>query len=348
MTMRAVSLTKLGDASHLIDADVPKPVPAAGAVLIRVKAAAFNPIDFQLRQGGFPTMTLPATLGFDVAGTVESVGAAVRSLAVGDEVYAYLGGPGMAGGYAEYVAAPAAFVAKKPKSLSFLEAASVPLTALTAFQSLRRTRVGQDTSVLVAGGSGGVGSWAIQIARALGVTRVVTTAGSVASRSYIAETLGVPASRIVDYHGLDRAALAAAVRRANDGALFGVALDCVGGAMTNLCVDAVDYEGQVASIVNGPRDNAQDLSVTDENTLFDKSATFHFELVFALAEQPDASRHAVYAAQLSELAALIDAGAVKLPKITDIGTLSADTVRKAHAQLESGHTTGKLVARVGE
>ena len=104
MTMRAVSLTKLGDASHLIDADVPKPSSAsAGAVLIRVKAAAFNPIDYQLRQGGFPTMTLPATLGFDVAGTVESVGAAVRSLAVGDEVYAYLGGPSMAGGYAEDV-----------------------------------------------------------------------------------------------------------------------------------------------------------------------------------------------------------------------------------------------------
>jgi NADPH:quinone reductase-like Zn-dependent oxidoreductase len=136
------------------------------------------------------------------------------------------------------------------------------------------------------------------------------------------------------------------VRQANDGALFGVTLDCVGGAMTNLCVDAVDYEGQVVSIVNGPRDNAQDVSIADEETLFEKSAAFHFELVFALAEQPDTSRHAIYAAQLGELATMIDAGTIKLPKITDIGALTATTVRKAHAQLEGGHTTGKLVARV--
>jgi NADPH:quinone reductase-like Zn-dependent oxidoreductase len=344
MKMRAVRLAGLGDASQLTEVDLTVPVARPHEVLIRVKAVAFNPIDYQLRQVGATTMRLPVTLGFDVAGIIEARGADVSALSIGDEVCAYLGGPSLAGGYAQYAAAPHWFVAKKPASLSFVEAASVPLTAITALQSLRRAKVGSGKSLLIAGGSGGVGSWAIQIAKALGVMKIVTTAGSDASRNYLADTLGLTISKIVDYRGLDRAGLAAATLDANNSELFDATLDCVGGAMTNLCCDVIDYEGHVVSIVNGPRDASQDIAVTDEERLFEKSATFHFELVFALAEQPNLARQVRYAKQLTELAAMIDAGAIMLPKVTNLGAFSSRTARIAHAQLESGHTKGKLVA----
>jgi NADPH:quinone reductase-like Zn-dependent oxidoreductase len=344
--MRAVSLTEFGDAKNLIDRTLPKPSVKSHEVLIRVKAAAFNPIDYQLRQFGFPSMKLPVTLGFDVSGVVEARGDAVTSLDRGHEVFAYLGGPGLAGGYAEFVAVPHWFVAKKPRSLSFIEAASVPLAGLTALQCLDRAQLDTKKFLMVAGGAGGVGSWAIQIAKAKGFTNLVTTAGSAVSRQYLVDVLKVPARQIVMYPGLGRADLAKAAIAANSGTLFDVALDCVGGAMTNLCCDVVGFEGQVVSIVNGPKDASRDVAIADEDGLFNKSATFHFQLVYALAEYAPPDRQSIYAQQLNALASMIDGGTITLPKTTNIGPLSAATVRDAHRMLEGGHTNGKLVATV--
>lgn len=344
--MQAVSLTSFGAADNLIDQTLPKPTPKPHEVLIRVKAVSFNPIDYQLRRSGYPTMKLPVTLGFDVAGVIEACGAEVKSLQAGDEVFAYLGGPSLAGGYAEYVAIPHWFVAMKPKLFTFAEAASVPLTGLTALQALTRAKLDKSKSLLITGGAGGAGSWAIQIAKAKGFKNLVTTAGSDASRAYLVDVLGLTSGDVVMYPGLDRAGLVKAALAANGGRRFDIALDCVGGAMTHLCCDAVEIEGNVVSIVSGPKDATQDPAIADEDVLFDKSATFHFELVFALAESAPVERQQVYARQLAELASLIDAKAIKLPKITIVGSLSADTVRKAHRMLEDRHTTGKLVATV--
>jgi hypothetical protein len=172
-------------------------------VLIRVKAVGFNPTDYQLRQNGHPSLTPPVVLGRDVAGVVEACGGNVRDLKPGDAVFANLV-PRWLGGYAEYVAAPACYVALKPASLSFAEAASVPVAAMTALCALRRARPDPRKSLLIAGGAGGVGSWAIGLAKAFGITRIVTTAGSEASRGYIRDTLGIDAARIVDYRGRGR------------------------------------------------------------------------------------------------------------------------------------------------
>lgn len=342
--MHAVVLEKFGGAENFADATLPMPTAGADDVLIRVKAVGFNPTDYQLRQNGHPSLTPPVVLGRDVAGVVAACGANVRDLKPGDEVYSNLV-PRWLGGYAEFVAAPAWYVAPKPASLSFAEAASVPVAAMTALCALRRARPDAGKSLLVAGGAGGVGSWAIGFAKAFGITRVVATAGSDASRGYIRDRLGIEEARILDYRGRNRAELAAAAVAANGG-LFEIALDCVGGAMTHLCCDAVAFEGDVVSVVNGPKDQSHGAAEADEDQLFDRSAAFHCEMISAIAYSAPPERQAVYRRRLDDIAGFIARGAVKLPAVTILGPLSAATVREAHRRLESGHTIGKLVATV--
>jgi NADPH:quinone reductase-like Zn-dependent oxidoreductase len=342
--MRAVILERFGGAEHLVDATLPMPKIGADDVLIRVKAAGFNPTDYQLRRSGHPSLTLPVVLGRDVAGVVEACGANVHDLKPGDAVFANLV-PRRLGGYAEYVAAPACYVAPKPAALSFAEAASVPVAAMTALCALRRARPDAGKSLLVAGGAGGVGSWAIGLAKAFGIARIVTTAGSDASRGYVKDVLGIDAARILDYRGRGRAELAQMAIAANGG-LFEIALDCVGGAMTHLCCDVVDFEGDVVSVVNGPKDQSHGAADADEDQLFDRSAAFHCEMISAIAYAAPPARQAVYRQRLGEIAGLIARGAVKLPTVATLGPLSAATVREAHRRLESGHTVGKLVATV--
>jgi NADPH:quinone reductase-like Zn-dependent oxidoreductase len=342
--MRAVILEQFGGAENLVDATLPMPTVGADDVLIRVKAVGFNPTDYQLRQSGHPSLTPPVVLGRDVAGVIEACGGNVNDLKPGDAVFANLV-PRWLGGYADYVAVPACYVAPKPASLSFAEAASVPVAAMTALCALRRARPEPLKSLLVAGGAGGVGSWAIGLAKAFGITRVVTTAGSEASRGYIRDTLGIDVARIIDYPGRSRADLAQAAIAANGG-LFEIAFDCVGGAMTHLCCDVVAFEGDVVSVVNGPKDQSHGIAEADEDPLFDRSAAFHFEMISAIAYGAPAERHAVYRARLRDIADYIERGAVRLPAVTTLGPLSAATVREAHRRLESGHTIGKLVATI--
>jgi NADPH2:quinone reductase len=342
--MRAVILERFGGTEGLVDATLPIPAIGPNDILIRVRAVGFNPTDYQLRQTGHPTLKLPVVLGRDVAGVVERCGP-VTDFKPGDAIYAYLV-PRWLGGYAEYVAAPHWFAAPKPESLSFVQAASVPVASMTALQALRRARPGAGKSLLVAGGAGGVGSWVIGFAQAFGLTRIVTTAGTETSRAYLRDALGIPEARIVQYRGRDRADLAAAAIAANDGRLFDITLDCVGGGMTHLCCDVVEFEGDVVSVVNGPRDQSHGVTEADEDNLFDRAASFHFEMISAIAYYAPQARHTIYQERLREISAMIDRGSVRMPAITDLGPLSAAVVREAHQRLEGGHTIGKLVATV--
>jgi NADPH:quinone reductase-like Zn-dependent oxidoreductase len=344
--MKVVSLAAFGDSRNFTDLEAPLPELRAREVLIRTKAVGFNPIDYQVRASGFENLAAPIVLGFELSGIVERIGPGVTSLAVGDQVMAWLGGPSLAGGYAEFAAAPEDFVVRMPSKLSFAEAAGIPLGAVTALRSLQRSELTLEKSLLIAGGSGGVGSWAILLAAALGHRGVVTTAGSDRSAGYIEEHLGVPRSNILRYKGLARAALAAEAMRLNNDARFDIALDCVGDSMTRLCCDAVDFGGTVVSIVNGPRVSPIPGELADEDILFNKSAAFHFELLFAQTEYAPDRPTDSYAKDLQRIAALIEAGSLRLPRITEIGTLSAATVQAAHQALETGHTIGKLIATV--
>src|SRR6185312_7068020 len=167
--MHAVRLRRYGAADELIYEETKRPEPHAGETLVRVRAAGVNPVDWKTRQGrGARSGDLdsPIILGWDIAGVVEAMEADVDHFVAGDEVFGMVRFPEFGDAYAEYVAAPASDLARKPASLSFAEAAAAPLVTLTAWQALFETaRLEADQTILIHAAAGGVGHIAIQLAK---------------------------------------------------------------------------------------------------------------------------------------------------------------------------------------
>lgn len=176
--MKAVQILKFGSLDVMNTVDIPRPEPGNGEVLVSVKAAGVGPWDALIRAGnsGIP-QSLPLILGSDIAGTVDALGPEVSGFQIGDEVYGVTN-EHFTGAYAEYAIASAGMIARKPKALSFIEAASVPVVAVTAWQMLfEYAHVSAGQTVLIHGGAGNVGGYAVQLARGAGLT-VIATAGS--------------------------------------------------------------------------------------------------------------------------------------------------------------------------
>ncbi|MBD3576915.1 NADP-dependent oxidoreductase [Streptomyces sp. KD18] len=177
--MRAMAYDEYGGTEVLRETRLPMPKVAPGEVLVKVRCAAVNPVDWKIMAGGLDGLMdvlFPVVPGWDVSGTVERLGIDVPEFAVGDEVMAYARKDHVHGGtFAEYVSVPARALARKPASLGWREAAGLPLAGLTAYQLLTRLDTGEGDTVLVHGAAGGVGSCGVQIARALGA-RVIGTA----------------------------------------------------------------------------------------------------------------------------------------------------------------------------
>ena len=198
--MKAIQLQDYGF-DQLRYADVPTPTAGPGQVLVRVRAASINQIDAGKASGAmrqFFPLTFPWIPGGDFAGTVAAVGAGVTGLAPGTDVYGTgpAGGdePSYGGAYAEYIVVPATTLAPKPASLSFAEAAAVPIAALTAWQALQAAHLRAGQTVLIHGGAGGVGAYAVQLAHQLGVKVIATAAG--ADLDFV-RSLG--AGQVIDY-----------------------------------------------------------------------------------------------------------------------------------------------------
>lgn len=200
IVMRIVTQRTFGEPSVLELSEAPKPVPAAGQVLIKVGAAGINPIDLLTRAGEIPLLGEPPfTVGWDVAGVVEEIGEGVEHLQPGDEVLGLVSFPRAAGGYAEYVVADTKDVVRKPDALTTEEAAGLPMVALTAWQALvgiADVRAGQ--RVLVHRAAGGVGHLAVQIAKARGA-HVIGTA-SAPKHEFLR---GLGADELIDYRTRD-------------------------------------------------------------------------------------------------------------------------------------------------
>ena len=179
--MRAITYDRYGGSDVLQLTDRPEPKVGSDSVLVRVRAASVNPVDWKIRAGYLDPIIdieFPAVPGWDVAGVVERPGLDTPELAAGDEVYGYVRKDWLHGGtFAELVAAPVRTIARKPASLTFEEAAAVPLAGLTAYQSIERAGVRDGQTVLVHAAAGGVGQFAAQIARARGA-RVIGTAST--------------------------------------------------------------------------------------------------------------------------------------------------------------------------
>ena len=313
--MQAIAIDRFGGPEELAARELPEPEVGPDSVLISVRAAGVNPVDFKIRRGGlegaFPHR-FPLILGWDAAGVVEAVGPAVTRFGVGDEVYAYCRKTEIAQGtYAERVAVPESDVAHKPRRLSWAEAAALPLAGLTARQALvDRMHLGAGETVLVTAAAGGVGHLAVQLARSLGA-EVIGTA-SAANHDYV-RSLG--ATAVIDYAGED---VAAAVReRHADG--LDAAFDLYGDET---------LEGARAAL----RPGGQLTSIADPDPA--KGADVHGHYVFV---RPDA-------AGLEDLAWRADAGEL-LPEIA--ARFPLERAAEAHQRLEDGHVRGKLVLEVG-
>ncbi|KJS32554.1 MAG: hypothetical protein VR64_06530 [Desulfatitalea sp. BRH_c12] len=314
--MKACFIENFGGRDNLKIAELPKPQADDGQVLIRIHAAGVNPVDWKIREGllkdKFPHR-FPVILGWELAGVVEEVGANVSRFNPGDPVYAYARLPEIHHGtYAEYIALPESHPARKPEKLSMIEAAGVPLTALTAWQAIEAGGLQQGQSVFILGASGGVGTCAVQLA-ALKGARVIGLA-SAANHAYV-RSLGAEA--VIDYQRGDF--IQSFGELFPDGA--DLVLDFQGGdtlARSQLCTRP---GGRLVSIVEE----------IEESVL--KKRDVRFTYVFVAPNAP----------QLDQIRELIDADRFK---IHVAHSFSLDEVAQAHAQMETGHTRGKIVLRI--
>jgi NADPH:quinone reductase-like Zn-dependent oxidoreductase len=234
--MRAVLLTETGGPEVLRIEELPTPEPADGQVLIRVRAASINPIDWKIRRGISPK-DLPAVLGNDISGTIEQSRA--EGFAEGEDVFGFA----PSGGYAEFAVAPAAAIAKKPVGVSHDQAAAIPVSGLTAWQALfDRGGLQSGQRLLVAGAAGGVGHFAVQFGKYAGAHVIGT--GSARNREFV---LSLGADEYVDYTSED---VADAVSDAD------VVFDTVGGETTKTLVPAV-REGGTIVVIAGPPPEAE-------------------------------------------------------------------------------------------
>ena len=331
-TMPAVGYLKslpIDDDESLLDLELPVPQPGPHDLLVQVEAIAVNPVDYKVRQGNDPGGE-PKVLGWDAAGTVVAVGDRAELFEVGDEVY-YAGAIDRPGTNSRFHTVDERIVGRKPRTLSFAEAAALPLTSLTAWEGLfdrlgLRQSPEQTGTLLVTAAAGGVGAMVAQLARALTGLTVIGTASRPETVEF-ARRMGV--THVVDHHH----PLPAQVTEVAPGGVdhvFGTA-----GTDRNLAAYAEILKpfGGLLAI--------DDFGAVEIGLLKSKSISFHWEFMFthSLYRTPDqAAQHRT----LGEIARLVDAGSLRTTATRDLGTINAAHLREAHRILESGAAIGKV------
>jgi NADPH:quinone reductase-like Zn-dependent oxidoreductase len=309
--MRAIRVHQFGAPDVLTLDDVPRPVPQAREVLVRVVAAGVGPWDAWIREGQSKVSPpLPLTLGSDIAGVVEQAGADVPDFKPGDEIYGVTNEQ-FCGGYADYAVVKAGMIAPKPKSLTMIEAASVPVVAVTAWQMLfdfAHVKAGQ--TVLIHGAAGNVGAYAVRLAKQARTKVVATASGSDAP---MLRKLG--ADLVIDYHKEKFEDVLSTVD---------VVLDTVGGETKRRSFSVLKKTGILVSAVSA---NDADVAPGHEK-----------QSVFFLVE--------VTTARLNDLTRRFDAGELK----TQVGSLlPLEEARKAHEMLAGApHARGKILLQVAQ
>lgn len=331
--MKAVAFTHslpITAEEALIDLDVPEPTPRRFDVLVEVKAVSVNPVDTKVRRRSEP-LGEPRILGFDAAGIVRAVGSHVTNFGIGDEIY-YAGAIDRPGSNAEFQLVDERIAARKPKTLSFAEAAALPLTSLTAWEMLfdsfkiPRDRVKQDT-LLIVGGAGGVGSMAIQLARRLTGLMVVATA----SRPETVEWCSALGAHHVINHHKDLAAQFATIEVPAPAYIF--------------CTNQIEHHWRALITLLAPHGRIgliESCAPLDLSGLFNKSASLHTEYMFARAlHQSDhmIEQHNI----LQTVSRLVDQGILRTTMTSSMGRINAANLRRAHAAIESGSARGKIV-----
>jgi zinc-binding alcohol dehydrogenase family protein len=309
----------------LQDVEVPVPDVRPRDLLVRVEAVSVNPVDVKRRSSLSPSAE-PTILGFDAAGVVHAVGSEVTSFAVGDEVW-YAGDITRQGSNAEFQAVDERIVARKPATLGFADAAALPLTTITAWETLfERFGMTADTTgdLLVVGAAGGVGSVLMQLAKKLTGVRVIGTASRDESRRW-AEQMG--ADVVVDHHHLREQTLDVAA----DGVDFVFSPHSAGNVATY--ADITRPFGHVTAI-----DEPEGLELV---ALKAKSIAWHWELMFT--RSMFGYDMEFQGALLAEAAKMVDAGDLRTTVTTAVDRFDAEGLRQAHRLVESGRMVGKVV-----
>lgn len=323
--MRAVIIDRTGGPDVLRLADVPRPDPAPGEILIRVACAGVNPADWKCREGylsRFMPYRFPFVIGFDASGVVAAVGAGVRNLAPGQRVFAQTEvGAGKWGAFAEYVAVSQDCVVPMPENLGFAEAAAVPTAALAAWTGLfdeGGLRPGQ--TVLIHGGAGAVGTFAVQLASAAGATVAATC--SAARRDQL---MALGCDLAIDYRGDIAAAMQAWAPAGVDLVLDAVGGDTLPDGMALLRPGGILVA--ILTLVNG--DNGPDPA---------EAVRRGVRTAVAYSKMPSGAR-------LREIASRIGSGRLRPPRIA---CLPLEQAGRALDLVQSGQAPGKLVLRVAE
>ena len=335
--MKSLMITKYGDInSSLEEQDIPKPLVEANQILIRTYSSSFNPIDHMIVKGDYKAMgkvSFPAGIGRDVSGIVEEVGKNVRKFKVGDKVYSRIN-ESFVGTMAEYVLSNVKDTALMPSNLSFDESASIPLVGLATYQALVDiAKLSKGENVLIHAGSGGIGTFAIQLAKHLGAN--VTTTTSTKNISFVKE-LG--ADKVIDYTSQNYL---------DEGAAFDVVYDTLGGNHTMDSFKVLKDGGRVVSI-KGTVDSitAKQLGL---NKLIQMIIAFQARKVFKAASKMNASYRFLYMSpngeQLKKIAKLYESGAIK--PIIDKTYKFSESIQ-ALEYLSKGHAKGKVVVKIRE
>ena len=333
--MKAVALTRylpISNPESLFDIDLPLPTATGRDVLVKVQAIAVNPVDTKIRKPKDKVEATPKVLGWDAAGEVMAVGDAVTLFRVGDAVY-YAGDVTRSGCNAEYQLMDERIVGHKPSNLSVEEAAALPLTAVTAwealFDRLHISTLAADNAnktILIIGGAGGVGSIAIQLAKKVAGLKVIATASRPETIDWV-QKLG--ADFVVNHHNLSAEVQALNIQP--DYILCNNDTDGYFATMAEL----IKPQGKICSIV-------ETALPVDLDLLKSKSATFVWEFMFtrSMFKTDDMiAQHNI----LESVAKLVESGALVTTLNQVLKPINAENLRKAHAQLESGNTIGKLV-----
>ncbi|PKR79246.1 NADPH:quinone reductase [Halalkalibacillus sediminis] len=310
--MKAIVIEQYGGRDELKEVEMEQPTPAEGQVVVKQKASSINPIDWKLREGYLQSMVpfdFPIILGWDSAGIIEEVADDVKDFKVGDEVFAR---PELTnkGTYAEYTTIDAHLLAKKPNNISFQEAASVPLTAMSAWQSLYDFgNIQEGDRVLIHAGAGGVGTMAIQLAKNTGA--YVATTASTKNVEFL-KSLG--ADEVIDY-----------TKQNFDEELtnFDFVLDTLGGDIQEKSYEVLKDGGALASLAAPP----------DEDLASKKNVKAGFVWLEPKGEQ------------LNKIAKLLADEKVK-PVVGHYFPLSEEGIKEAHALSETQHAKGKIVIEI--
>jgi NADPH:quinone reductase-like Zn-dependent oxidoreductase len=309
--MKAIVINAYGNEDVLNYVEVERPKPKADEVLVKVHAAAVNPADWKIRDGMGEAfgLKLPLILGGDIAGTIEAVGVEVKNFKQGDAVYGMTVSGGFSGGYAEYAAAKTDAIVFKPDELSFEEAAAIPIGALTAWQSIfDLANLSSGQRILITGASGGVGSMAVQLAKAKGAFVIGTASGK---NEQFVRDLG--ADEFVDY---TLQPFESVVKDVD------VVFDTIGNDTQERAFQTLKQGGFLVTSAGTPSAA--------------KAHEFGVAAAFVFCK-PNAQ-------QLAEINQLIEEGKLKIHIET---VLPLTEVKKAHQLSQSGRTRGKIVLQVG-